>query len=472
MIIELGQVKPQLLILLIYPIGIFFAKYIGLYFVINPYYYLFIFFISHFLALIPLIYLKIRKIISQNKKKKQEDFNNLNNSKNSYNPNEANDSHEIVNQIEVLKGKIEKIKKRDKILFFFLIAFLYFVSYVFFYYFNYITQTGFYGNISMITEVFYFSLFNWFILGNKIYSHHFFSMIFISLSIIVLYIILTIDYISNTEDWNAWRDFIFPTLLNFIVYCLFCYCLVKAKFYVEKYFISAYELIFYLGLFCTILLFILEPFTFLIPCNYANMSCNEESKCLAGIIYGIKNIDSTEEIWYTLGGIITLFMTALGLWLTVKDLTPCHFLTSDSIIAFELNILFDCYNIEKKLVNNALFYIFSIITIIGCLIYNEILIINVCKLNFNTRKEIIKRQSKDFNDINCELQDYSAAQTFSYVLSEGSEFPNDNEQLGNTDTFKEGTQDDDKEINKDVEQNNKNNNNIKEADTIVDELRF
>ena len=70
------------------------------------------------------------------------------------------------------------------------------------------------------------------------------------------------------------------------------------------------------------------------------------------------------------------------------------------------------------------------------------------------------------------MQDYSAAQTFSYVLSEGSEFPNDNEQLGNTDTFKEGTQNDDKEINKDIEQNNKNNNNIKEADTIVDELRF
>ena len=97
MIIEFGQVKPQLLILLIYPIGIFFAKYIGIYFIINPYYYLFIFFISHFLALIPLIYLKIRKIISQNKKKKQQNFNNLNDSNNSYKPNIRNDSHGIVN---------------------------------------------------------------------------------------------------------------------------------------------------------------------------------------------------------------------------------------------------------------------------------------------------------------------------------------------------------------------------------------
>ena len=240
----------------------------------------------------------------------------------------------------------------------------------------------------------------------------------------------------------------------------------------KKYKIKHYLLIFYLGLFCTILLFILEPFTLLIPCNYANMLCNEESKCLAGIIYGIKNIDSTKEIWYTLGGIITLFMTGLGLWLTVKDLSPCHFLTSDSIITFKLNILFDCYNIEKKLINNALFYIFSIITIIGCFIYNEILIINVCNLNFNTRKEIIKRQIKDFKDINCELQDYNASQTFSYVLSEGSEFSNDNEQLDNTDTFKVDTQNDVKGINKDIEQNDNNNNNIKEANTIVDELGF
>ena len=46
--------------------------------------------------------------------------------------------------------------------------------------------------------------------------------------------------------------------------------------------------------------------------------------------------------------------------------------------------------------NNPLFYIFSIITIVGCLIYNEIIIIKICNLNYNTRNEIINRQISDF----------------------------------------------------------------------------
>ena len=75
----------------------------------------------------------------------------------------------------------------------------------------------------MVTEVFYFSLLNKMILGNKIYAHHFFSMILITISIIGLYIILIIKFIESNENWNAWRDFIFPTILNFIVYFVFCF---------------------------------------------------------------------------------------------------------------------------------------------------------------------------------------------------------------------------------------------------------
>ena len=50
--------------------------------------------------------------------------------------------------------------------------------------------------------------------------------------------------------------------------------------------------------------------------------------------------------------------------------------------------------------NNPLFYIFSFITIFGCLVYNEIIIIRICNLNYNTRKEIINRQKEDINNNN------------------------------------------------------------------------
>ena len=317
-------------------------------------------------------------------------------------------SGEIINQLVKLKEKIQSDIKRDKILYFLLIGILYFSTYTFFYYFNYIVQSGFYGNISMVTEVAYFSIFNKLVLGNKIYSHHFFSMIIITISIISIYVILIINFIQNNDNWDVWKDFIFPTLLNFIVYCPFCFFLVKGKSYIEKYFVSSYELIIYLGLFCLSLLIIFEPISFFIPCNNEIM-CFEGH--IAGIISGFRQTEGTSGVLFCLGISFSLFKTALGLWLTVKDLSPCHFLTSDSIITLELNILVDCYNEEIILLKNPLFYIFSFLAIFACLIYNEIIIITFCNLNYNTKKEIIKRQSKDIKQIHYELPEYFTTET-------------------------------------------------------------
>ena len=63
------------------------------------------------------------------------------------------------------------------------------------------------------------------------------------------------------------------------------------------------------------------------------------------------------------------------------------------------------------LIKDPIFYILSFITIFGCLVYNEIIIINIGDLNYGTRKEIINRQSKDFKYINCELPDLMRTDT-------------------------------------------------------------
>ena len=284
------------------------------------------------------------------------------------------------------------------------IGILYFISYVFFYYSNFIANTSFYGNISMITEILYFSLFDKLIFGNKIYYHHLFAMIIITISILGLYIVLIIQFIESNE-WQFWRDIFFPTLLNFIVYLVFCYHLIQAKYYIEKFFIFPYELIIYLGSIGLILLFIFEPITFYI-------SCDNELMCFeghfAGIISGFKKLNNEGGIWIVSVLILSLFLTGFGLWLTVKHLSPSHFLTTDSIITFLLNIMVDCYNEEIVLLKNPLFYILSILTIFGCLIYNEIIIINTRVFKYNTRQEIIKRQKleKDLSTkLYSEMQD-------------------------------------------------------------------
>lgn len=412
--IAFGQVKIQLLILLIYPIGIIFARVITNHFISNPSFYLFIFFFSHFLALIPLLYYKIRKREAEKEMKIQENFEKENETEN---PNSSN-SEDIKNQLELLKEKIKKDKKKNKIKIFFIVGILYFSAYAFFYYFNYITSTKFYGNISMISEVLYFSLFNKFILGNKMYSHHFFSMILITISILGIYIILIIKHINNNSDYSSLNDFILPTITNFIVYCIFCLCLIKAKSYVEKYFISIYELIIFLGIFCLTLLLLFEPITFLISCD-RDVICYKDDHHFAGIITGFKEFHGS-NIFFSFGLMIFLFMTSLGLWLTVKILSPLDFLTSDSIITLELNILVDSQNTTYLLINNPFFYIFSIITIFACLVYNEILIINICNLNYNTRNEIIKRQSKDVKSISCELSENYTRSTTTFGEDEAS----------------------------------------------------
>ena len=415
MIFEFGEIKGQLVILLIYPIGIILARYTNLYYQNNPYFYLFLFYISHFLVLIPLL---IYKLIDKINNKEKNNNNYTINFEDEKSIKIRPKSFTIKNQIEDLSTEIKTIKSKEKYLSLSLIAILYFLTYGFFYYINFITTTSFYGNISMVMELLYFSLLNRIILGNKLYAHHFFSIVLITISITGLYLLLIAKFIQNNTDWEVWRDFIFPTILNFIVYFFFCFYLIKCKYYIEKYFISPYELIIFLGIFCLILLLILEPITFFIKCKNAVM-CHEGH--FAGIISGFKLVNNTKAILIVLSWVIFLFMTCFGLWFTVKFLSPSHFLTSDSLITLGLNILLDCFRPNYILLNNPLFYIFSIITIFGCLVYNEIIILRICNLNYNTRKEIIKRQKEEdiyIDDKEADLIDEKNGSDLTYEKNE------------------------------------------------------
>ena len=228
-------------------------------------------------------------------------------------------------------------------------------------------------------------------------------MILISLCILGLYILLIIKFIGiDTNDLNIFRDIISPTILNFIVYLLFCYQLVKAKYYIEKYFISLYQIMFALGSIGLILLLIFEPITFFIPCDNI-IICSEGH--FAGFISGFKQFSTSMEYLNIVIAIFLLFLTAFGLWLTVIYLTPSHFLTSDSIITLGINIIIDCFSENLVLLNNPLFYILSLLTIFGCLIYNEIIILNVFGLNHNTRKQILRRQKIENSENFVELKD-------------------------------------------------------------------
>ena len=69
---EFGEIKSQLLLILIYPVGIIFSRLTGIYYQNNPYFYLFVFFFSHIQAIIPLIIINCRKKDENETKKKKK----------------------------------------------------------------------------------------------------------------------------------------------------------------------------------------------------------------------------------------------------------------------------------------------------------------------------------------------------------------------------------------------------------------
>ena len=148
----------------------------------------------------------------------------------------------------------------------------------------------------------------------------------------------------------------------------------------------------YLGTIGLILLFIFEPITFFIPCNIEEI-CYEGH--FAGIISGFKLLSDLKDYMFVFCFLIFLFMTACGLWMTVIFLSPSHFLTSDSIITVGLNIVIETNFNNFILLKNPIFYILSLFIIIGCLVYNEIIIIKVFGLYHNTRKEILRRENRE-----------------------------------------------------------------------------
>lgn len=215
MIIELGELKFHFVILLISPIGYILARIIYQNYLINPYYYLFIFFLSHFLSLIPLLIYKKNEKEQNKKDKENKDINRK----------IIPEDLQVKNEIDILKEKLEELKKIQKIKNIAIFGILYFISFVLFYFSNYISNTTFYGNISMISEVLYFSLFNKILLGRFFYSHHCFSIILMSIGKIGLYIILMIQFIQSEEE-NAMRDFIIPFIIDFFLYLIFTFFLI------------------------------------------------------------------------------------------------------------------------------------------------------------------------------------------------------------------------------------------------------
>ena len=87
------------------------------------------------------------------------------------------------------------------------------------------------------------------------------------------------------------------------------------------------------------------------------------------------------------------------MWLTMYYFTPCHYFISEYIAEFILFIKKAAENYgNKELVytfNIVIYSIVSVINIICSLFFNEVLILNICNLDYNTRKRIEERMKSE-----------------------------------------------------------------------------
>ena len=105
-----------------------------------------------------------------------------------------------------------------------------------------------------------------------------------------------------------------------------------------------------------------------------------------------------------------------GIQLTIYYFTPCHFIISESIsqiISTFVNDTDSEYSVYEKVIIHSLF----IIILFATLIYNEVIIIKICSLNYNTKKYIRLRQMN-------ELEDLITLKTFNSIAEEEVEVNN------------------------------------------------
>ena len=288
------------------------------------------------------------------------------------------------NQVVIEKHKIESKRKRNQYLFILLLVFIYLIpmSLDTFVSANRESYFGTSSAFSLFFYIFFYISFSRIILGQKIYSHQIFSTIIITISNIIVIIIIFVEKSYNFLNY--------ATVI--IITGLFALNNYLEKKYFNIYMDSPYHFMFMLGLFSLILILLYETITVLI------FGYDTEFN---GIFYQFyKNFEHHGFLYILIfiGEVLTAFILLAGIQLTIYFFTPCHFIISESIsqiITAIIHNTFKDFSVIEKIIISILF----VFILLSAFIYNEVIIINVCKLNKNTKKYILMRQTTETEEI-------------------------------------------------------------------------
>ena len=365
MLIELSEFNIKLLIPLIFPIfkriGDFSKKaYVKK---DNQQFKVFRYFLSYTLCFIPFLIIKLRT--------KNQDLKNT--------INEADDGPLTKSgEVNKLIKKKERRKKIKNIIFISILSIIGLFSNYYRYFFQKYESEYTKQSLGIFCDIFEYSALTYFILKQKLFKHHFISSGIITFVLLILFII-TLFYING-------RDIIPSFLFYFFLSLCFGTYDVLGKKYMEIFFSSPYFLMFIIGIINVSFLLIFEIFIYFLKSD------------IDGIFVGFNNnLTSASKYFIFILDIIVKFINNIGIWLTVYYLTPCHYFISSYIsqYAYYIQEIIEKNNEFYSVINGVIFSIAFIINFFCCLVFNEVIILNFCGLDYNTKKRIQERVIND-----------------------------------------------------------------------------
>ena len=370
---------PKLLYILIFPLFREIEKIFEklFYIRINKLFNLFRVFLSNEFSFIFLLIFKF-----MNKSTKKENI---------IDENEKNDEPNSAILVDIEINSAKKKNKIKSIIFLFLLSALIFGSYIF----NYFTRKENIrqcrNSIGLIYEILILYILSLLILKEKYYKHHYISIAPVCVSLIVLFI----KYLKQFDnpEYSIYNVFWYY-LVYYVLYCSFDVLLKK---YFLVYFYSIYFVLLIIGAFVCIPLLIYDIVAYFV------------NKDASGIIIAlIDNINSFTRFLLFLVDLIFTFIENLGLFWTIYYFTPFHLIICEFISEL---IFYYIQLIQFKVYGNANFQflyetnniiIFSVIFFINILcsfIFNEIIILKFCKLEYYTKKYIKDRAQNDVDSL-------------------------------------------------------------------------
>ena len=354
----------------------------------NEYFYIQLYFISYLFSLIPLLIYKI--INSRKKNKTNESLDG---------PQKDEEGEGLNLNHNVIQKEIEKQRKNYILIGSFIIIFLCSAG-VAFRHFDWEGNTD-KKTIGLVYKIPILLFLSHFVLKDRFYKHHYITIGINVMTLLTKYLLGVIQ--ANAQKYI--KTHIWLYLLFALSHALL---LVAGKYFMEKYDTTPYVLMATIG--------VINSFIFISIATIKYFITSESE-----IFSGFNNyIVSIPTFLLFMADIISQFIYNLGAWITVFYFSPLHTIISENAI----EIYYNLYDIKSNIAyweENG--YIWNawvipsvlVINLIFSLIFNEIIILKCCKLDYYTRKRIEERVRKDsanfLNTIDKEFDDTTSSNT-------------------------------------------------------------